>query len=75
MKAGKSSKTCLANHTQSISHHITPLAINVLRGGHMGTQRDTDTQTKAFQETRHMGPCGHTSLILKFSASKRYFVI
>ena len=29
---------CLANHTQPISHHITPLVINNLGGGHTDTQ-------------------------------------
>jgi len=34
-------KTCLANHKGSISHHITPLVINSLRGGdtHIQTSR------------------------------------
>jgi len=27
-------KTCLNNHKGSISHHITPLVINSLGGGH-----------------------------------------
>ena len=43
LKAGKSHKTCLTNHTQSISHHITPLVINGLGGGH------TDTHTHAYR--------------------------
>jgi len=30
-------KTCLTNHKGSISHHITPLVINSLRGGHTHT--------------------------------------
>ena len=55
LKAGKSRETCLTNHTWPISHHITPLVINGLGGGHT----DTDTRThiptrepKQFQETR-----------------------
>ena len=50
----KSSETCLTNHTQSISHHITPLVINALGGIH--TDRLTHIPTskpKQFQETRH----------------------
>ena len=43
LKAGKSRKTCLTNRTRSISHHITPLVINGLGGGH------TDTQTHAYR--------------------------
>ena len=35
----KSHKTCLTNHTQSVSNHITPLVINTPLGGY------TDTQT------------------------------
>ena len=37
LKAGKSHETCLSNRTQPISHHITPLVINALRGGHTDT--------------------------------------
>ena len=33
----------LTNHTQPISHHITPLVINTLKGG--DTDRQTDRQT------------------------------
>ena len=43
LKAGKSHETCLTNCTWSISHHIMPLVINTLRGGH--TDRHTDTHT------------------------------
>ena len=39
MTKPKGSRTCLANHTRSISHHITPLVIHSLGGGH------TDTHT------------------------------
>ena len=34
LKSGKSCKTCLINHTQSISHHFTPIAINGLGDRH-----------------------------------------
>ena len=34
LKSGKNCKTCLINHTKSISHHIMPLIINALRGRH-----------------------------------------
>ena len=30
LKSGKNHKTCLNNHTPSISHHIMPLVINAL---------------------------------------------
>jgi len=30
-------KTCLTNHKGSVSHHITPLVINSLGGGHTHT--------------------------------------
>ena len=43
LKAGKSRKTCLTNRTWPISHHITPLVINGLGGGH------TDTCTHTYQ--------------------------
>ena len=44
----------LTNHTQPISHHIMPLAINALRAD---TQTHIPTcQQKQFQETRHMQP-------------------
>ena len=39
IKAEESCKTCLTNRTQPISHHITTLVVNALRGGH------TDTHT------------------------------
>ena len=44
LKAGKSHKTCLTNHTWFISHHIMPLVIN----SHWG-QTHTDTHTSANQ--------------------------
>ena len=44
LKAGKSRKTCLTNCTRPISHHITPLVINGLGGGHT----DTDTQKGSY---------------------------
>ena len=40
LKAEKSHKTCLTNHTQSTSHHIMPLVINVL-----GVNTQTDRHT------------------------------
>jgi len=33
-------KTCLTNHSGSISHHIMPLVINNLGGGHTHTHTD-----------------------------------
>ena len=45
----KSRKTCLTNHTRSISHHITPLVINsdTRTHAHIPTR-----EPKQFQETR-----------------------
>ena len=48
MKSGKSHKTCLTKHTQSISHHIMPLVINTLEG----RPTDTDTQTHRHTDTQ-----------------------
>ena len=36
----------LTNHTQPISHHITPLVVNGLRSGQTDTHTHTDAQTK-----------------------------
>ena len=47
MTKPKGSRTCLANHTRSISHHITPLVIHSLGGGHT----DTQTHTHAYIRT------------------------
>ena len=63
LKAGKSCKTCLTNHTRSISHHITSLVINALRGGHTQTDTQTQThthtnmQTKAISKTQRVQAC------------------
>ena len=48
----KSCRMGLTNHTRPISHHITPLVINGLGGGHTDTHILTHKQ-KQFQETRH----------------------
>ena len=63
LKAGESRKTCLTNRTRPISHHITPLVINGLGGGHTDTRTYTQTHTriltrgpKQFQETRRARP-------------------
>ena len=57
IKSRGNCKTCLTNRTRPISHLITSLVINALRGGH------TDTHThipmckpKQFQETRCARP-------------------
>ena len=42
-----SHRTCLTNRMGSISHHIKPLVINSLRGGHTHTQTHTHTHTFA----------------------------
>ena len=41
----KSHKTNLTNHMRSISHHITPLVIKSLGGGHTNTHTHTCIQT------------------------------
>jgi len=41
MKGKHLRKTCLTNHKGSISHHIMPLVINSLRGGHTHTHTRT----------------------------------
>ena len=50
MKSGKSRKTCLTNHTQSISHHwlLMPLGAGTHTYAHIPMYK-----TKQFQETRH----------------------
>jgi len=66
-------KTCLTNHKSSLSHHITPLVINSLGGGHTHTQAHRGQ--KQFQETSHVvciahkvavTPCGvkHSNTLL-----------
>ena len=52
----KTCRTGLINHTWPISHHITPLVINALRGGHIHTQTHTNMRTNQFQETRCTRP-------------------
>jgi len=42
-------KTCLTNHKSSISHHITPLVINSLGGGHTHMQT---SQTKVISRNQ-----------------------
>jgi len=46
-------KTCLTNHKGSISHHIMPLVINSLGGGHTHTHTQARSHhgQKQFQET------------------------
>jgi len=48
-------KTCLTNHKGSISHHIMPLVINSLGGGHIHThtQAYSHCGQKQLQETSH----------------------
>ena len=46
----KSCRTSLTNHTRPISHHIMPLVINALGGGHTDTHIPTCKQ-KRLQET------------------------
>ena len=65
MKVGKAVKTCLSNHTWSVSHHIMLLVINALRGGH------TDRQTHIYQCTtkaisRNRACVGHRPVLVWF---------
>jgi len=48
----KTPTTCLTNHKSSISHHITPLVIHSLGGGHTHTHAYSHRGQKQFQETR-----------------------
>jgi len=48
---GETPKTCLTNHKDSISHHITPLVINSLGGGHTHASILT-SQTKAISRNQ-----------------------
>jgi len=61
IKESEAPKTCsVTNHKGSISHHITPLVINSLGGGHTHTSVQT-SQTKQFQEIIHAPAFGrHT---------------
>ena len=51
LKSRKICETCLTNHTQSISHHITPLVINALGQTYTHAHMPTH-EPKQFQETR-----------------------
>ena len=51
-------RTYLTNHMGSISHHITPLVINSLGGGHTHKHAYRRLQTKQFLETRHTPAAG-----------------
>ena len=48
----KSHRTYLTNHMGSISHHIMPLVINSLGGGHTHMQTHTHTQTHIHTDIR-----------------------
>ena len=61
LKVGKSSKTCLTNHTQSVSHHITSLVINSLGVEHM----DTHTKARTKKPGAHQ-PQVCVCLVLKY---------
>ena len=61
--------TCLTNHKGSISHHITPLVINSLGGGHTHTHAYRHRGQKQFQETSRAPAFGRRApglKILKF---------
>ena len=63
LKAGKSRKTCLTNCTWPISHHITPLVINDLGGGHTDTHTHTNARTKAISRNQAHAAEGRTRLV------------
>ena len=58
-KAGKSRKTCLTNRTRSILHHIMPLVINGLGGGHTDTHAYRHADQNNFKKPgmRGLPPC------------------
>ena len=58
----------LTNHTCTISHHITPLVINALGGGH--TDRQTHMHTNAQTKTilKQPGMPAEITLITKWTA-------
>ena len=60
IKSRESCETCLTNHTRPISHHIMPLVINALGGGHTDTH--TDTQTKAISRNQTCAAFGRTRI-------------
>ena len=67
LNAGKSCKTCLANHTTSILHYIMSLVSNALGGGHKDTQAHIPThKQKQFQQksgARGPAPVAHAHLV------------
>jgi len=56
---------CLANHKGSISHHIMPLVINSLGGGHTHTHTYSHRRQKQFQETSRVPAFGQHAPGLK----------
>jgi len=61
--------TCLTNHKSSISHHITPLVINSLGGGHTHTHAYRHRGQKQFQETMRAPTFGRRAPGLKIGKS------
>ena len=51
----KSHRTYLTNHMWSISHHITPLVINSLRGGHTHINTHTDIRIRGQSNSKKPG--------------------
>ena len=49
-------RTYLTNHMGSISHHITPLVINNLGGGHTHTHTHTNTHTNVRGQSNFKKP-------------------
>jgi len=64
--------TCLTNHKSPISHHIMPLVINNLGGGHTHTYRHC--RQKQFQETSRAPAKGQHAPGLKISVKIHIFI-
>ena len=63
-------RTCLTNHTKPISHHITPLVIYSLGGGHT----DTHTQTHTHRHRRAPGLKITFVIILCYNVDDNMFI-
>jgi len=56
-------KTCLTNHKGSISHHIMPLVINSLGGGHTHTCTHARTNTDIMDKSNFKKPGARQPLV------------
>jgi len=59
---GETPKTCLTNHKDSISHHITPLVIDSFGDGHTHTHIQT-LRTKAISRNQACWPSAGVCLV------------